>query len=96
MAAIIQNLCLLTSGMHNLRASEACEPCEAYVRGTQVSLKNTSVSLKSSPVNLNSTQVSLNSSLVSLTVSIIMLGLFMPCMPRNGLHALLARILYTL
>ena len=47
---------LYSWGLDNLRASE---PCEADVRGTQVSLKNT-------PVSLNSTQVSLSSSLVSL------------------------------
>ena len=47
-----------SKGMHNLRASEACEACESDVRGTQVSLKNTPVSLKSTPVSLNSTQVS--------------------------------------
>ena len=35
----------LSEGMHNLRASEACETCEADVRGTQFSLKNTRVSL---------------------------------------------------
>ena len=65
----------LDGGMHNLRASEACEACESDVRGTQVSLKNT-------PVSLNSTQVSLNSSPVSLTVSSLCWGLFMPRMPR--------------
>ena len=51
-------------GLDNLRASE---PCEADVRGTQVSLKNT-------PVSLKSTQVSLNSSPVNLTVSIYVGG----------------------
>ena len=51
-------------GMHNLRASEACE---ADVQGTQVSLKHT-------PVSLKSTQVSLNSSPVSLRVSICVGG----------------------
>ena len=58
-------------GLDNLRASE---PCEADVRGTQVSLKNTPVSLKNTPVSLNSTQVSLNSSPVSLTISIYVGG----------------------
>ena len=51
-------------GLDNLRASE---PCEADVRGTQVSLKNT-------PVSLNSTQVSLSSSPVSIMVSIYVGG----------------------
>ena len=58
-------------GLDNMRASE---PCEADVRGTQVSLKNTPVSLKSTPVSLNSTQVRLNSSPVSLMVSIYVGG----------------------
>ena len=52
------------AGLDNLRASE---PCEADVRGTQVSLKNT-------PVSLNSAQVSLSSSPVSLMVSIYVGG----------------------
>ena len=60
----IISLSLLKEGPDNLRASE---PCEADVRGTQVSLKST-------PVSLSSTQVSLNSSPVSLTVSIYVGG----------------------
>ena len=44
-------------GLDNLRASKPAsqqdsEPCEADVRGTQVSLKSTQVSLNSSPVSL--------------------------------------------
>ena len=88
-------------GLDNLQASE---PCEADVRGTNVSLKNTPVSLSSTQVSLSSTQVSLNSSPVSLMVSIYVGGCsclaHLPRMPRmsasHDLHASLARILSTL
>ena len=55
-------------GLAGQSASQrASEQCEAYVRGTQVSLKNI-------PVSLNSTQVSLSSSPVSFMVSIYVGG----------------------
>ena len=76
-------------GHDNLRASK---PCEADVRGTQVSLKNT-------PVSLSSTQVSFSSSPFSLMVSIYVGGCLclaslacLACMARmartSALHAL--------
>ena len=62
---LVNYVCLnKMEGLDNLRASE---PCEADVRGTQVSLKNTLVSL-------NNTQVSLSSSPFSLMVSIYVGG----------------------
>ena len=72
-------------GLDNLRASK---PCKAYVRGTQLSLKNTLVSL-------HSTQVSLSSSPVSLMVSMYVGGCSclaslacLACMARTfGSHA---------